>query len=190
LYGAEAKGMLSALGVDHHRFEHYFDMDLYPSLGLARGQFFTKEAFGQDKLVTGDPMGMVADDIPVHRMNERPPEAFIADFPLSVESRAALVRLSNSTRDPLAHMHADAKRELLSRISYREYVQRYWGLDDLAADTFQGRSHDFFAAGVDAIPVLVARETACPGFAGLDLPSDPAALAEMEEPYIYHFPDG
>jgi spermidine dehydrogenase len=33
-------------------------------------------------------------------------------------------------------------------------------------------------------------ETGYPGFSGLDLPPDPAALAEMEEPYIYHFPDG
>jgi len=190
LYGPEAKTLLAAVGVDHHRFEHYFDTDLYPSLGLSRGQFFTKEAFGEDKLVTGDPMRMVADDIPAHRLNERSPESFIAEFPLPAESRAALVQLYTSRRDPLSDMNADAKRELLSRISYRDYVQRYWGLDDLAADTFQGRSHDFFAAGIDAITAFVAMETGYPGFAGLDLPSDPAALAEMEEPYIYHFPDG
>ena len=55
LYGPEAKGLLAALGVDHHRFERYFDTDLYPSLGLSRGQFFTKEAFGEDRLVAGRP---------------------------------------------------------------------------------------------------------------------------------------
>ncbi|MEA2581363.1 MAG: spermidine dehydrogenase, partial [Actinomycetota bacterium] len=33
-------------------------------------------------------------------------------------------------------------------------------------------------------------ETGYPGFAGLDLPIDPVAAAEMDEPYIYHFPDG
>ena len=37
LYGPEAKGMLRALGIDYHRFERYFDTDLYPSLGLSRG---------------------------------------------------------------------------------------------------------------------------------------------------------
>ena len=190
LYGPEAKHLLASLGVDHHRFERYFDTDLYPTLGLSRGQFFTKETFGEDKLVTGDPMRMVADDIPIERMNERSPDAFIADFPLPPASRAALVELYTSTRDPLPGLGEVTKREALSRISYREYVQRFWGLDDLAADTFQGRSHDFFAIGIDGVSAFDAMETGYPGFAGLRLASDPAALAEMEEPYIYHFPDG
>jgi len=190
LYGPEAKGLLAALGVDHHRFEAYFDTDLYPSLGLSRGQFFTKEAFGEDTLVTGDPMRMVADDIPIDRMHERSPDDFIADFPLPEASRRALLELYTSDRDPLPGLDGEAKREALSRISYRTYIQRFWGLDDLAADTFQGRSLDFYAIGVDGVTAFDAMETGYPGFAGMRLASDPRALAEMEEPYIYHFPDG
>jgi spermidine dehydrogenase len=190
LYGPEAKALLATLGVDHHRFEEYFDADLYPSLGLSRGQFFTKEAFGEDKLVAGDPMRMVADDIPIDRMHERPPEEFIADFPLPDASRHALVELYTSDRDPLPSLDADAKHDALVRISYRTYIQRYWGLDDLAADTFQGRSLDFYAIGIDGVTAFDAMETGYPGFAGMRLASDPRALAEMEEPYIYHFPDG
>src|SRR6476469_1619837 len=190
LYGPEAKELLAALGVDHHRFERYFDTDLYPSLGLSRGQFFTKEAFGEDRLVAGDPMRMVADDIPVDRMHERTPEDFIADFPLPEASRRALVELYTSERDPMPSLDADAKHDALSRISYRTYVRRFWGLDDLAADTFQGRSLDFYAIGVDGITAFAAMETGYPGFAGMRLASDPRALAEMEEPYIHHFPDG
>ena len=92
--------MLRALGIDYRRFERYFDTDLYPSLGLSRAVFFAKEAFGEDRLVTGDPMRMVADDIPADRMHERPPEAFIADFPVSEEAKAQLLELYTSTRDP------------------------------------------------------------------------------------------
>jgi spermidine dehydrogenase len=190
LYGPEAKELLTALGVDYHRFEKYFETDLYPSLGLSRGQFFTKEAFGEDKLVTGDPMRMVADDIPIDRMHERPPEEFIADFPLPEASRRALAELYTSARDPLPSLDADAKHDALSRISYRTYIKRYWGLDDLAADTFQGRSLDFYAIGIDGVTAFDAMETGYPGFAGMGLTSDPRALAEMEEPYIHHFPDG
>ena len=96
--------MLLALGIDYHRFERYFDTELYPSLGLSRGVFFTKEAFGEDRLVTGDPMRMVADDIPPDRMHERAPEAFIADFPVSASARAQLLELYTSTRDPFPEL--------------------------------------------------------------------------------------
>ena len=60
---------------------------------------------------------------------------------------------------------------LLERMSYREYIQRHWGLDDEAANTFQGRSHDFFARGIDGITASSAMETGYPGFAGIDLPT-------------------
>jgi spermidine dehydrogenase len=190
LYGPEATHLLESVGIDYHRFEEAFDTELYPSLGLSRGQFFTAEAFGEDRLVTGDPMRMVADDIPAGRMNERAAEDFIDDFPLPAASRDALIELYTSTRDPFPDQDEAATREALSRISYRDYIKGYWSLDDRAADTFQGRSHDFFAIGIDGISAFVAMETGYPGFAGLQLASDPAALAEMEDPYIHHFPDG
>ena len=190
LYGPEAKRLLRALGVDYHRFHDYFDTDLYPSLGLSRGVFFTREAFGEDRLVTGDPMRMVADDIPPGRMHERPVEDFLAEYPVSDASRAALLALYTSERDPLPDLDDAGKRAFLSSISYRDYIQRLWRVDDAGADSFQGRSHDFFAAGIDQITAFTAMETGYPGFRGLDLPVDPDAVAEMEEPYVYHFPDG
>jgi spermidine dehydrogenase len=190
LYGPEATHLLESVGIDYHHLEDSFDTELYPSLGLSRGQFFTVEAFGEDRLVTGDPMRMVADDIPAGRMNERAAEDFIEDFPLPAASRQALIELYTSTRDPFPDLDEAATRETLSRISYRDYITTYRSLDDRAADTFQGRSHDFFAIGIDGISAFVAMETGYPGFAGLQLASDPAALAEMEDPYIHHFPDG
>ena len=57
LYSPVAKGLLRDLGVDITRFETAFERDLYPSLGLSRGMFFNREAFGRDVLVTGDPGG-------------------------------------------------------------------------------------------------------------------------------------
>ncbi len=190
LYSDVAKGLIRSLGVDVRRFETAFDRDLYPSLGLSRGVFFTREAFGADVLVTGDPMRMVADDIPADRMNERPAREFIGDFPVSSTAKAALVELFTSNRDPLEGLSTHDQVALLRSTSYREYIQKLWGLDDEAANTFQGRSHDFFALGIDRVSALEARETGYPGFAGLDLPPDPVAAAEMDEPYIYHFPDG
>ncbi len=190
LWGKEAKGLLRAIGVDIRHFETAFDRALYPSLGLSRGVFFTREAFGTDVLATGDPMRMVADDIPADRMNARTPEAFVEQFPLSAEQKATLVALYTSTRDPLAGMSREEKDALLEKISYRKWLVDHWKLDERAADTFQGRSLDFFAIGIDAVPARDAFDTGYPGFDGVGLERDPDAAMEMDEPYIYHFPDG
>jgi spermidine dehydrogenase len=186
-YSDVAKALLRALGVELEAFETAFDRELYPSLGLSRGVFFAREAFGVDALVTGDPMRMVADDVPPDRMNARPIEAFVGDFPISPQARAQLLRLFTSDRDPFAGRAMDEKLRTLRGMSYRDYLTTRWGLDDVATNTFQGRPHDFFAAGIDAISALDAFETGYPGFGGIGLP--PPGV-DREVPYIHHFPDG
>jgi spermidine dehydrogenase len=190
LWGDEAKGLLKAIGVDPARFETAFDRGLYPGLGLSRGVFFTREAFGTDRLVIGDPMRMVADDIPADRMNARPVAEFIADFPVSARAREQLVALWTSDRDPLPGRSRDEKEALLDKTAYRDWLTTVWKLDDEAANTLQGRSLDFFAVGIDAISAREALDTGYPGFRGLGVPMSEDAAKEMNEPYIHHFPDG
>jgi spermidine dehydrogenase len=190
LWSATAKGLLKDLGVDLARFETAFDRSLYPGLGLSRGIFFTKEAFGADKLVTGDPMRMVADDIPPDRMNARAPAAFVADFPLSDAMKARLVELYTSTKDPLAGMTKAKKEAMLDKTSYRDWLTKVWKLDDAAANVFQGRTLDFFAVGIDGVTARDAYDTGYPGFGGIGIPRDEHLAKEMDEPYIHHFPDG
>lgn len=190
LWSDDAKAFIASLGVDLGRFETAFDRKLYPSLGLSRGVFFTREAYGADKLVTGDPMRMVADDIPPDRMNARTVEAFVADFPLPAASRAKLVDVYVSTRDPLAGKSVEEKEEYLDKISYRDWLLRHWELDEPTADVFYGRTLDFFAAGTDAISAREAFDTGYPGFLGVGVKRDEDAAKEMDEPYIHHFPDG
>ncbi len=190
LWGDEAKALLAALGVDIARFDTAFDRTLYPSLGLSRGVFFTREAFGVDKLVTGDSMRMVADDIPPDRMNARPIPEFVADFPLPTDAKARLVELYTSTRDPLPGRSAAEKRAALESMSYRDWLVRHWKLDERAADAFYGRTLDFFAVGTDAVSAMEAFDYGYPGFGGIGLERDEEAVKEMDEPYVHHFPDG
>ncbi len=190
MWSAGALSLLGELGVDLKRFESCFDRTLYPGLGLSRAVLFTREAFGVDKLVTGDPTPMVADDIPKGKLNARNAAAFIADFPLPEASRTQLLGLYTEARDVLPGKSAAQKQALLASISYRTFLTQHWGLDDAAANTFQKRSHDFFAIGIDAVPALDAAATGYPGFVGLGLPVEANAEAELEEPHIYHFPDG
>jgi spermidine dehydrogenase len=189
-WSATALGLLKHLNVNLDRFETAFLRDLYPGLGLSRGLFFTREAFGTDRLVRGDPMRMVADDIRPRQLNARPIADFVADYPLTSEQRNKVVALFTEQRDVLAGNSSRQKARILERTSYRDFLRRYWGLDDTAADSFQGRSNDFFAVGIDAVPASDAKDTGYPGFQGLGLPRDAAAEAAFDDPYIYHFPDG
>jgi spermidine dehydrogenase len=185
-------GVLRALGVDLARFETAFERDLYPSLGLARGVFFDRESFGEDRLVVGDGQVIAADDIAPDRLNARPIEAFVADFPLSAEAKAQLVRLHTARIDYLDGMTTVQKAEYLRRTSYHDYLTVSCGLGAEAARYFQARPHDFFALGSDAVPAWDCRELAYPGFDGLGLAADPDSheAAAVAEPYIHHFPDG
>jgi spermidine dehydrogenase len=188
LYSKLAKYLVGQLGVDVARFETAFERDLYPSLGLSRGVFFPRESFGRDVLVAGDPQAVVSDDIAPDRRNGRPLKDFIADFPISADSKAQLLALYEGKTDPLTGKSAEEKRAILKKTSYRDYLIKVCGCSEEAANCFQGRTLDFFALGCDAVPAADLRELGYPGFGGLGLPE--AGNPDMDEPYIYHFPDG
>ena len=190
LWSPGARQLLSTIGVNLREFEAAFNRTLYPGLGMSRGIFFGREAFGADRLVRGDPTRLAADEIPQRLLNARSPAECIADYPLPLASRQQLIALYTEPRDVLPGISAPAKAELLKHVSYRDFIKKYWGLDDTAANTLQGRSNDFFGIGIDALPALDTMGAGFPGFQGLGLKPSAESRAVMEEPYIYHFPDG
>ena len=185
-YSDVAKALLRELGVDTARFESAFDRTFYSSLGLARGVFFSREAFGRDLLVSGEPASGGADERTRGLANARPLGEFIAAFPIAPESKAQLRALYDGGRDPLAGRSIEQKREILKSTSYRDYLIRFCGCSEEVANCFQGRTLGFFGLGCDAVPAADARDLGYPGFEGLGLP----ARSGPREPYIYHFPDG
>jgi spermidine dehydrogenase len=188
LWGPVATGLLKELEVDIARFDTAFDRKLYPSLGLSRGVFFPREAFGRDALVTGDPAHTAADEYGPGLLNAKPIAEFVAGFPLNAADKASVLSLYDAKRDPLAGRSRRAKEGILERTSYRDYLMKICGLSETAANCFHGRSLDFLALASDMIPAEEARDMGLPGFDGLGLPQE--ASAERDEPYIHHFPDG
>ncbi|MBK5435577.1 NAD(P)-binding protein [Pseudomonas sp. TH32] len=191
LYSKEVNGLLKKLGVNIKRFETAFDRQFYPGLGLSRGVFFDKENFGEDKLVTGDPTPMVADDIAPDQLHARSISDFINDFPLPQADREALIALHVAPKDYLPGKTAEEKADYLAATSYRDFLLKDVGLSEGAVKYFQSRTNDFMALSIDAVASADAYSVGFPGFAGMNLaPISEEAAAEMEEPYIYHFPDG
>ena len=185
-YSDVAKALLRDLGVAVERFETAFERTLYSSLGLSRGTFFAREAFGRDVLVTGEPPTGNADEVAQRLANGRPRREFVADFPISGASKAQLLALYDVARDPLAGHAVERKLAILKATSYRDYLMKWCGCSEEVANCFQGRTLGFFGLGCDAVPAADARDLGYPGFDGLALPGG----AGPREPYIYHFPDG
>ncbi|WP_447752310.1 FAD-dependent oxidoreductase [Pseudomonas nicosulfuronedens] len=191
LYSDTVNNLLKQLNVDVDRFETAFDRDFYPNLGLSRGVFFDKAGFGEAKMVSGDPTPMVADDIAPEKLNARSWRAFISDFPLPEADRQALIDLHEAPKDYLAGKTREEKEAHLAKTSYQDFLLKDVGLSAAATRYFLSRTNDFSALSIDAVPADSAYSVGFPGFAAMDLsPISEEAKAEMEEPYIYHFPDG
>jgi spermidine dehydrogenase len=188
-WSSVARECIAGLGVNIDRFDTALNVNLYPGLGLSSGLFFPREIFGADKLLTGDPMRSVPTDVPARLHNGRPVAAFIADWPVDDAQKARLIALFTDDRDVLAGKSTRQKMELLMTTSYRDYVARYFGLDDRSLAMFDGRTLDLFAFKSVAVPAMYAWGCQYPGFQCLGLKM-PKELVYEDEPYIQHFPDG
>ncbi|TBM21299.1 NAD(P)-binding protein [Hafnia paralvei] len=186
-----AMGLLKTLNVDIEQMAKDFDQNFYPDLKLSRGVYFDRKNFGVDKIVNGDPGRAVADDIAPDRLNGRDITAFINDFPLSESDRNALIALHTEQKDYLPELNTDEKVAWLDSHSYSQFLREKVGLSEIAIRYFQQRTNDFQAVGIDATSCSDARICALPGLDGMNLPPlDAESLADLDEPYIFHFPDG
>ncbi|SUB82599.1 protoporphyrinogen oxidase [Pragia fontium] len=191
IYSKVAMGLIEALGVDVDGLGNSFQQTFYPDLGLSRGVYFDRENFGINKVVAGDPGRNVADDIPPNRLNGRSYREFISDFPLPEADKEALITLHEETVDYLSGMSQDEKVEYIASHSYTHYLRDKVKLSPRAIKFFQQKTNDFQAVGIDSTSCEDARLCALPGFGALNLPPlDAEEQSELDDPYIYHFPDG
>ena len=107
-YGAAAKRLIYALGIDPKRYPEFFNRELYSSLGLRRSVFFDRETFGSDRLLVGE--------------GEPSWREFLARAPLSEAAREEIVRLHEAKVDYLPEMSLEEKRDYLRLTSYEDYL--------------------------------------------------------------------
>ena len=184
-YGPVSAGLLRELGIDPAALSRECEHpDFYEQAGLARAAFFDRETFGVDRLVVG--------------IGKRPPAELYADAPLAEQARADLVRLVRDDQDYLAGLTPAAKKDLLSRISYRDYLLQHVKVDPMVAAYYQAYTHGEWGVGIDAVSALDCWPFEPPGFKGLDLPKGsidrmgptPSGYADTGGSERFHFPDG
>lgn len=191
IFSDEMMGLLKTLKIDLDELEGCFNVNFYPDMGLGRGVYFDAKNFGVNKVVAGDPGANVADEIPRDRINGRSVEEFVADFPYNEKDKADLIALMRDDVDYFKGMTLDEKEEWMASNSYATFLRERVKLSERAILYFQRTTDDFMAVGIDSTSCEDAWMCALPGFAGTELhPMDEEVLAELNDPYTFHFPDG
>jgi spermidine dehydrogenase len=190
-YSAEARGLLTELGIEPAKFEEKFD-DSKVYKGLKSAYFFDKETFGTDRLVIGGPA-------PFGRPGGISWSDFLAKTPLNEVVREDIVRLQEAKVDYLPGISSDEKKEKLSRMSYLDFLLKLVKVNPGVTPFYQTRTHGLFGVGIDGVSALDCWGLRFPGFQGMNIA--PGAYPRMgftamgeatpgQEPYHFHFPDG
>lgn len=182
-YSEASAALLRDIGIDTEPFYEYFDREYFSSRGLTRGVYFSEEQYGRDT-VNPDALrsydGSRADD----------PAKVIRDYPISDAARQNFIELLTDPRDYLPGMENDEKIALMRQISYSDYMREYVGAHEEVIAFCRDRLRGLWGFGLDALSALEGARFDMPGTEHLDYSEPPTARAKLDEPYIFHFPDG
>jgi spermidine dehydrogenase len=175
-YSNVARQLLIDIGVDVEKFYDYYDQDLYASLGLGYAINYDSRTYGTQKMVPG--YGSV------------PWEQFAAATPMNNQAKADLVRLFNEERDYLPGLSREQKVELLSSISYLDFLRDHAGVDQQILEMYRRWGMSFWCVGMEEVPAIAVQGYGDGGgIPGLSH-TVPRVGHRGDEPYIFHFPDG
>src|ERR1700691_3218680 len=180
-YSKVSIGLLKELGIDVQRFHRYYDQKLFSSMHLTEAVFFDKETFGTDRLVPQKGLHYFGLDFTLEN---------VAQIPIAEAARKDLVRLQNANVDYMPGLTPEQKKTKLINTSYKDFLLQYVKVDADVVKVLQSSTHDIYAVGIDAVSAYDCAREGFPGFKGMHLPKSREENAELDEPYIFHFPDG
>jgi len=180
-YSKQAIGLLRELEIDVQRFHKYYDQKLFSSMHLCEAVFFDKETFGTDRLVPQKGLHYFGLDFTLDNVSQ---------IPIAESARKDLIRLQHTSVDYMPDLTPEQKRAKLVKTSYKDFLLQYVKVHPDVVKVFQTSTHDLFAVGIDAVSARDCSREGFPGFKGMRLPKSHEENAELDEPYIFHFPDG
>ena len=190
-YSKEARGLMDELGIDPEKLSAAASKaaDRKVLEELRQGVFFDKETFGTDRLVTGMPGGRRAGK------NSLSWAEFLSKTPLSEDAQRDIARLQEAKVDYMPDLDSGAKKDRLSRMSYKDFLLNVVKVHPDVIPFYQTRPHDLFGAGIDAVNALDCWGLKYPGFQGMNI--EPGATARMgftprgeatpKPEYFFHF---
>jgi spermidine dehydrogenase len=184
-YSKASAGLLQDIAIDTDRFYDYFDQGFSDSRDLSTGLYFSQKKYGKDRLARSI-FGGYSSGPPKEGL-----EKAVASYPISVESRSALLRLMQNEEDYLRGKSPTEKIKLLQTTSYTEYLHRYTNTPREVTNIFREMSRGIWGVGWDALSALEAYRWGNAGTGSLGIETMMGDTGhEEEEPYIFHFPDG
>jgi spermidine dehydrogenase len=180
-YSKVSADLLKELGIDVQRFYKYYDQKLFDSMNLEEAVFFDKETFGTDRLVPQKGLHYFGLDFTMENVSQ---------IPIAEAARKDLLRLQHASVDYMPGLTPQQKKTKLTKTSYKTFLLQYVKVHPDVVKVFQTSTHDIYAVGIDAVSARDCAREGYPGFKGMRLPKSHEANAELDEPYIFHFPDG
>jgi hypothetical protein len=163
------------------RFQKYYDQKFFGSSHLNEAVFFDKETFGADRLVREKGLHYFGLDFKLENVSEMP----IADA-----ARNDLLRLQHASVDYMPELTPEQTQAKLTKTSYKDFLLQYAKVHPDLVKLLQTSTHDLYCVGIDAVSARDCAREGFPGFKGMRLPKSHEENAELDEPYIFHFPDG
>ncbi|MGI9570723.1 MAG: NAD(P)-binding protein, partial [Desulfobulbia bacterium] len=179
-YSGAASNLIKDIGIDTQRFYEYFDRSYFSGRKLKRGIYFSREAYGSDR---------VRDSI-LRSSGQIDVEEIINSYPLSDRSKQDLIRLMQADTDYLAGKTREEKVNYLRRVSYLDFLRNTAGASEEVALLLRDSIKGFWGFGWDALSAQEACRMGMPGTYHLGLGENASNGPDRDEPYIFHFPDG
>ncbi len=183
-YSAVSGQLLKDVGIETQRFYEYYDKDYFKKRNLGSAIWFSREAYGKDVLAKSVFRGFFTQPDPATVA------AAIETYPISNESKRALLELLRSDKDYLADYNRAEKIELLIKTSYRDYLLKHIGTTEEIADLLNDTIRGYWGIGWDALSALEGYRLDTPGTANLGIGKVEGDPPARSEPYIFHFPGG
>jgi spermidine dehydrogenase len=180
--GETVLSMFNDIGVDLKRFDTAYDRSFYKKHNLGAVTYFSKKAFGEDKVVR-HPYCNYPNYIEGLMPGKLSNAEAAAQAPLSKKGREQLLRVLNGG----IHKIEIPKRKLKDYIysnSYFDYLKTTLSVDDPGVlKMARHTALDWALTGTDQMSIGSAKASGAMGFKF-------KAVYDEKNPYIYHFPDG
>ena len=188
-YSDAATQLLKDIGINTDAFYRHYDQSFFNRNNMGMGLHFTAEKYGKDTLLRRDHDSFFAnwDDAQTSEL-----DALIDQFPLGEEDKALLKKLFVGRFDWLEGYSHDEKIKILKTTSYLDCLKKYAGMTEAALYPFHERPKGLWGAGWDVLSGMEAIRLGDPGIYGLGIKDEEGGAYDdtLDEPYIFHFPDG